>query len=129
MNHSKNHREGFTLVEIMIVVAIIALLAAMAIPLWQRIRLRAISAAMDNDARQLASAAQQYFLEHSATSVPVNYTNGRITGPLEERVQFIGSGYSSVNASSPLLVDAPFTMEHPLLGEPGLYSIEGQRQP
>lgn len=130
MNYPIRNRGGFTLVEIMIVVGIIALLAAMAIPLWQRVRLRSIGAVMDNDARQLASAAQQYYLETSATSVVVNYANGRITGALEERVQFIGGGYTSINGGSPLVVDTPFTMTHPLLSVPTRqYSPEGQQQP
>jgi type IV pilus assembly protein PilA len=82
MNYPKPFRAGFTLVEIMIVVAIIALLAALAVPSWQKIRLRSLCSIMDNDARQLASAAQQYYMENSTTTVAVGYLNGAITGPL-----------------------------------------------
>lgn len=60
---------AFTLVEIMIVVVIIGLLAAMAIPAFQKVRQRSIDNTVMNNARQLASAADQYFLEHGATSV------------------------------------------------------------
>ena len=51
-------KKGFTLVEIMIVVVIIGLLAAMAIPAFQQVRENAVGKAMTNDARQLASGAQ-----------------------------------------------------------------------
>lgn len=67
----KNSKKGFTLVEIMIVVVIIGLLAAMAVPAFQQVRERSLQSVMDNDARQVAAAANQYFLESSARSVTV----------------------------------------------------------
>lgn len=111
----------------MIVAAIIALLAAWAVPVWQKIRLRSLCSIMDNDARQLESAAQQYYMENSTNSVAAGYVNGAITGPLSERVHFIGSGYSSV--SSPLVATDNFSITHPAVSEPRYYSPEGKYQP
>ena len=61
--------KGFTLVEIMIVVVIIGLLAAMAIPAFQKVRTSSQDKAVLNNARQLAAAADQYFLENGVSSV------------------------------------------------------------
>ena len=64
-------RRAFTLVEIMIVVVIIGLLAALAIPAFKKVRNNAIEKSMLNDARQLASAAQIYATDNALTVVPV----------------------------------------------------------
>lgn len=61
--------KGFTLVEIMIVVVIIGLLAAMAIPAFQKVRASSQDKAVLNNLRQLGSAADQYFLENGVSSV------------------------------------------------------------
>src|SRR3954466_15452927 len=67
MNRMHSTRKGFTLVEIMIVVVIIGLLAAMAIPAFQKVRVASQDKAVMNNARQIAAAADQYYLENGAT--------------------------------------------------------------
>lgn len=64
-----NSKKGFTLVEIMIVVVIIGLLAAMAIPAFQKVRETSQEKTITNNLRQLASGGDQYFLEEGLTTV------------------------------------------------------------
>ena len=72
----KSRRTGFTLVEIMIVVAIIALLAAIAVPGFLRARKRSQASRIINDLRLIDSAIDQYATETSKKGGdPVNVTD------------------------------------------------------
>src|SRR5207244_9513822 len=61
-------QKGFTLVEIMIVVAIIALLAAIAVPGFMRARKRSQASRILNDLRIIDSAVDQYAIENNKKS-------------------------------------------------------------
>jgi prepilin-type N-terminal cleavage/methylation domain-containing protein len=62
------NRKGFTLVEIMIVVAIIALLAAIAVPGFLRARKRSQASRILNDLRMIDAAVDQYAIETNRTT-------------------------------------------------------------
>lgn len=68
LNKLNKNRGGFTLVEIMIVVAIIALLAAIAVPGFLRARKRSQASRIINDLRLIDSAVDQYAIETNKTS-------------------------------------------------------------
>ena len=67
---------GFTLVEIMIVVAIIALLAAIAVPGFLRARKRSQASKILNDLRMIDAAVDQYAIE-------TNRTTGFVVGTVD----------------------------------------------
>ena len=69
--NSHRRQRGFTLVEIMIVVVIIGMLAALAIPAFQKVRMASQDKAVMNNLRQLAAAADQYYMETGVTTVAI----------------------------------------------------------
>jgi prepilin-type N-terminal cleavage/methylation domain-containing protein len=68
LNKLNKKHGGFTLVEIMIVVAIIALLAAIAVPGFLRARKRSQATRILNDLRMIDSAVDQYAIETNRTT-------------------------------------------------------------
>jgi prepilin-type N-terminal cleavage/methylation domain-containing protein len=61
-----NNRRGFTLVELLIVVVIIGILAAIAIPKFAATKDKAKLASVRTDLRNMMSAEEAYFLDFSA---------------------------------------------------------------
>ena len=66
----KNARKGFTLVEIMIVVLIIGILLAIAIPNFVRARNTSRAKSCQANLKQIDSATEQYLMNNNTTTYP-----------------------------------------------------------
>jgi type IV pilus assembly protein PilA len=64
LNKMKN-QEGFTLIELMIVIAIIGILAAIAIPQFSAYRRRAYNSAAESDLKNFTTAQEAYFVDEA----------------------------------------------------------------
>jgi type IV pilus assembly protein PilA len=96
--------EGFTLVELLIVVAIIAILGAIAIPQFSAYRFRAFNASANSDARNLAATQEALFTDTQAygeaASAILPATTGSagpgpvlVSGPIDSATLSVAGGY------------------------------------
>src|ERR1700761_2755234 len=94
MKINSSRKAGFTLIEILIVVAIIVLLAAIAIPNFVHARTTAQANACINNLRQIDGAKQEWALETKA---------GATSTPADSNIQpYMGRGSAGSLPTSPL---------------------------
>jgi type II secretory pathway pseudopilin PulG len=111
----------------MIVVVIIGLLLTMGIPAIKKVRENTMKTTINNDAKVVAGAAQQYMMDTGSTSVTVSVDKtGAISGPLAPYVKMISPNYTEI--SSPLTPTTAFSFRHPLYNDnnPIYYDISGR---
>jgi prepilin-type N-terminal cleavage/methylation domain-containing protein len=104
MKINTSRKAGFTLVEIMIVVAIIGLLAAIAIPNFVKARQTSQTNACINNLRQIDGAVQQLLLETPGATIDATTVGEYIKGGIPE-CPATGTAYSTFGdgiATSPV---------------------------
>ena len=87
----KSNSKGFTLIELMIVIAIIGILAAIAIPQFSAYRKRSYNASAASDIRNAATAQEAYYVENRRYSA--------------ELARLLGTNYGLYNISRGVTVD------------------------
>jgi hypothetical protein len=111
------------------VVPIVGLLAAMAIPAFQKVREQSQHKAMLNNARQLGAAAQQHFLDQGVTQVEfsIEPSTGAVQGPLAVYVPQLMIGSYAVDGV--IEAEGSFSIAHEVIGkgEPYVFSVDGMQ--
>src|ERR1700761_2364008 len=104
MKREQSLQKGFTLIEIMIVVAIIGLLAAIAIPSFVHARTTSQQNACINNLRQIDGAKQNWALDNKETPAAV---------PLSSDIQsYLGRGNNGSLPWCPADVNSAFSSSY-----------------
>jgi prepilin-type N-terminal cleavage/methylation domain-containing protein len=108
MKRRRTRVTGFTLVEMMIVVALIGLLAAIAIPNWVHARTTSQTNACINNLRQIFGAMQQWALDNRkgpdepvAPDEVLPYLKNAVVCPAGGSAATFGSSYTLTTVATP----------------------------
>ena len=88
-NEGKERRSGFTLIEILVIVLIVGVLLAVALPLYQQAFRNSVPKPVKENLRTIAMAAHAYRMRHGR--FPITYTNAGENAALPPG-DFIGPG-------------------------------------
>ena len=107
--NAKRHERGFTLIELMIVVSIIAILAGILIPNFVNARAQAMTAACESNLRSIATAAELYYADQQVypgsgdVSIALFTANGTPylnNVPTDPAATTVGAAYNFTNTTT-----------------------------
>jgi type IV pilus assembly protein PilA len=87
----KKDERGFTLIELMIVIAIIGILAAIAIPQFSAYRTRSYNSSAQADVRNIATAQEAYFVDESTYTSTISNLTGSKYGYMQSGNVTVGA--------------------------------------
>lgn len=115
-------------VSIVMGVVFAGLLAAMAIPAFQKVREASLEKMLHNHGRQIAAAAQQHMLEQGTPEVTfqIDRETGVVSGPLSTYIDAVTSGVYEVDGT--VEADGTFSLAHPRVagGRPITFTTMGE---
>ncbi len=100
LSKMRKGRKGFTLIELMIVVAIIGILAAIAIPQFASYRQRAQDSAAKSALKNLATAQENYYAEYNTYAAGLGSLATWFTPETTLTVTILAAGTSSWSATA-----------------------------
>ena len=86
----RNNQKGFTLIELMIVIAIIGILAAIAIPNFLAYRTRGQNSAAESAAKNFYNTSMAYFADTESTGTSLNSSNLPTGYSLDSNIHMAG---------------------------------------
>jgi prepilin-type N-terminal cleavage/methylation domain-containing protein len=105
----RSNQQGFTLIEIMIVIAIISILSAIAIPQYLAYRTKGQDSVAITSAKNFWIAAMAYFGDEKTTGTQINRAQLQAMGHLATEPDVIGNPTISYNAGLITLANPTFT--------------------